>query len=68
MINRLREIREKQGMTQEDLAKRSGVARATISFLESGKPTNSQAKTLSAIATALNHSVGDIFYPDSLID
>ena len=68
MENRLKEIREKAGMTQEDLAERSGVARATISFLESGKSTNSQAKTLSAIAKALNHSVSDIFYPDRLID
>lgn len=68
MENRLKEIREKAGMTQEELAESSGVARATISFLESGKSTNSQAKTLSAIAKALNRSVSDIFYPERLID
>ena len=34
---RIREIRTKQNMTQEDLSRKSGVSRATVSGLENGK-------------------------------
>ncbi len=37
MDNRLRELREIRGMTQEDLAVRVGVSRQTIISLEKGK-------------------------------
>ncbi|HHW61335.1 MAG TPA: helix-turn-helix transcriptional regulator [Syntrophomonadaceae bacterium] len=37
MENRLRELREKQGLTQEDLAAKVGVSRQTIISLEKGK-------------------------------
>lgn len=37
MDNRLRELRELVGMTQEDLAARVGVSRQTIISLEKGK-------------------------------
>lgn len=35
--NHLRSLREKQGMTQEDLAIKAGVSRQTIISLEKGK-------------------------------
>jgi transcriptional regulator with XRE-family HTH domain len=35
--SRLKELRDKAALSQEDLAKRSGVARATVADLESGK-------------------------------
>ncbi|MEN6327587.1 MAG: helix-turn-helix transcriptional regulator [Syntrophomonas sp.] len=37
MENRLRELRDEAGMTQEDLAVRVGVSRQTIISLEKGK-------------------------------
>jgi putative transcriptional regulator len=37
MENKLKEMREQFGMTQEDLAARSGVSRQTIISLEKGK-------------------------------
>ncbi len=37
MENRLKELREKEGMTQEDLAVLAGVSRQTIISLEKGK-------------------------------
>lgn len=37
MKNRLRELRDQIGMTQEDLAVRVGVSRQTIISLEKGK-------------------------------
>ncbi len=37
MENRLRELREQNGLTQEDLAVRANVSRQTIISLEKGK-------------------------------
>jgi len=37
MENRLKELRERVGMTQEDLAAQAGVSRQTIISLEKGK-------------------------------
>ncbi len=37
MRNRLRELRERESLTQEDLAARVGVSRQTIIALEKGK-------------------------------
>ena len=39
MEYKVKEIREKAGITQEDLAIKSGVSRTIISGLESGKGT-----------------------------
>lgn len=37
MRNRVKEMRTKQGMTQEELAERVGVSRQTIISIESGR-------------------------------
>lgn len=37
MISKLRQAREKAGLTQEQLAQKVGVARQTILFLEKGQ-------------------------------
>ena len=68
MKNNLARIRESKGISQNQLAELSGVSRTTISFLETGKDTNSQAKTFSAIAKALDEPVSKIFYPDCTAD
>jgi transcriptional regulator with XRE-family HTH domain len=58
---RVKELRLKQKMSQEALAKRSNVSRATISALENGKLKVTTTETLLKVAAALGCKVGDIF-------
>lgn len=62
MVYKVKEIREELGMSQEALAKKSGVSRTIISGLESGTIKETSTKTLSKIARALNKKVSDIFF------
>lgn len=49
----LREARDAAGLTQDELAARSGVAQATISSLERGTRTNPTIDTVARLAEAL---------------
>lgn len=51
--NKLQELRDAAGFSQEQLAKKSGMARATISSLETGRMAPS-GETAKKIVTALN--------------
>ena len=63
MENKLKSIRESKGMTQEELAKKSEVSRGTIVALESDRgDVVTKTSTLRKIASALNCTVGDIFF------
>lgn len=57
----IKEVREKKNMSQEDLAKKSGVSRAIISNLETGRADTTTTSTLEKIATALEEPVSKIF-------
>ena len=57
---RIKELRARYDMTQEDLAKRVGVRRETISFLERGK-YNPSLKLAHEVAQALNTSIDELF-------
>ena len=59
---KIAQIRKKKGMTQEQLAEKSGVSRTIISFLESGKTATTTTATLLKIAGALGCDVSDIFF------
>lgn len=61
MEYRIKECREKAGISQEQLSKESGVSRAIISGLENGTITVTTTKTLSKIAAALGLKVSEIF-------
>lgn len=61
MEYRIKECREKAGISQEQLSKESGVSRAIISGLENGTITVTTTKTLSKIASALGLKVSEIF-------
>ena len=60
---RVKELREKAKMTQEELAKTAGISRVTLSGIESGTAEVATTKTLSKLAEALNVSIRDIFLP-----
>lgn len=57
----IKNIRQKQNMSQAELARKAGVSRATICGLESGSITITTTDTLIKIATALEKKVSDIF-------
>ncbi len=59
---KIREFREKQGMTQEELSQKSGISRAVIVSLENNDATSTTTKTLHKIAQALGVSISDIFF------
>ena len=50
----IRELREKKGWSQIELARRSGVTQSAISDIESAKTKNPRIDTMDAIARALN--------------
>ena len=60
MKTRIKEFRAKHNMTQEELAKKAGVRRETIVFLEQGKynPSLILAKN---VAKALKTKIEEIF-------
>lgn len=57
----VKERREKLGMSQADLVKKSGISRSTIHVIEEGGEINLKLDTMRAIAKALNCQVGTIF-------
>ena len=61
MTYKIKELRLKKGLTQEELASESGVNRTTIVLLENGAEVNVTAKTLKKIATCLGVDIKEIF-------
>jgi DNA-binding Xre family transcriptional regulator len=53
-LSALRAERERQGLSLSDVSERSGIDRATLSKLETGKVPNPTVSTLRAMAGALN--------------
>jgi len=60
MKTRIKELRARLNLTQEELAKKVGVRRETIVFLEKGK-YNPSLKLAYKIARALDSNIEDIF-------
>jgi len=60
MKTRIKELRAKYDLTQEDLAKKVGVRRETILFLEKGKYMPS-LKLAHDVAKVFNCNIEDIF-------
>ena len=56
---RLRELRERAALSQEDVAERSGVARATIADLEAGKRP-ARPSTIRKLAKGLNVEIAEL--------
>lgn len=58
----IKDARIRQGLSQEELAKKACVSRTIISGLETGKITTTTTGTLKKIAKALDTTVSDIFF------
>lgn len=62
----IKELRESLNMTQEELSRKSGVSRGTISALENGTERATTTKTLLNIANALSTTVDRLFSAESV--
>ena len=63
---KIRQIRENKGMSQTELAEKSGVSRATIWKLETDDTAITMTSTLQKIANALGVSLDEIFLADDV--
>jgi putative transcriptional regulator len=60
MKTRIKELRARHSLTQEDLARKVGVRRETIVFLEKGR-YNPSLKLAHDIAVALKSKIDEVF-------
>ena len=66
LVSRIKELREEQKISQQELAKSVGVSRQTIYYLERG--TSNPSLTLSLdISKTLNKPIEEIFYFEPVI-
>jgi len=63
MKTRIKELRARYDLTQDELAKKAGVRRETIVFLEKGK-YNPSLKLAHNIATVLKITIDELFIFD----
>lgn len=60
MTNKIKELRARYNLTQDDLAQKVGVRRETILFLEAGK-YNPSLKLAHDVALALKTTIDELF-------
>jgi len=60
MNNRIRELRARHDLTQDDLARKTGVRRETIVFLEQGK-YNPSLKLAYDVSKVFGLTIEDVF-------
>ena len=58
---KVKEIREQNNMTQDELSKASGVGRITISRIETGELTNTTVGTIKKLAYGLGVNESELF-------
>lgn len=58
---KIKEFRKELNMSQEELANKAGISRATLSKLESRRIVEVSTNTLSKIADALDKKANEIF-------
>jgi putative transcriptional regulator len=66
LVSRIKELREEQKISQQDLAKSVGVSRQTIYYLERGMSNPSLTLSLD-ISKQLNEPIEEIFYYEPVI-
>ena len=63
MQTRIKELRARHNLTQDDLAKKVGVRRETILYMENGK-YNPSLKLAHDVAKALKITIDNLFFFD----
>ncbi|MFH2019944.1 MAG: helix-turn-helix transcriptional regulator [archaeon] len=63
MKTRIKELRARENLTQDDLAKRVGVTRQTIMYIEKGEYNPSLLLSIK-ICKSLNCKVEEVFFPE----
>lgn len=58
---KIKDMRRKRGLSQGELSKRSGIARATISKLENGSEVDIRISTILALSKVLKCSPSKLF-------
>ena len=66
MGNKLKDYREKVGVSQSELARLSGVSRGTIISLENNPNYTTTTRTLLKLSKALNASIDAIFFAEDV--
>jgi transcriptional regulator with XRE-family HTH domain len=61
MDNKVKEIRIKKGLSQEELANKSNISRYLISKIENGEDVNLTKNTMISISKALEKPVVEVF-------
>jgi len=61
IMNKVKEFRDNLGMSQDELAKKSGVSRTIISKIENGQKVDVKLSTLIALSKALKQPISNIF-------
>lgn len=61
MDNKVKEIRVKKGLSQEELANKSNISRYLISKIENGEDVNLTKNTMISISKALDKPVVEVF-------
>jgi len=64
---RIRDARKKKGISQQELANKTGIQNSSISAFENGKKSPG-LHSLALIAKALNVSMDDLYFGDSSVD
>ncbi|MBQ9858104.1 MAG: helix-turn-helix transcriptional regulator [Oscillospiraceae bacterium] len=64
MHNKMRELRKKAGLTQEELASKANISRPFLSAIENGSAIPTVTKAM-AIAKNLDTTVDELFNTDS---
>ena len=63
--DKIKELRQKQGLTQEELGELIGVKKAAINKYESGLVKNIKRNMQAKLAEALHTDPASLFYPDA---
>ena len=53
MNEKVKSLRIRKGMTQEELSKKAGISRQTLNYIETGKTVNITVATLMKVADVL---------------
>lgn len=61
MKNKLKELREERGISQEKLAEMTGLSRTTLSKIENNEEVNVNTRTIVKIADVFDLNPSDIF-------